>query len=289
MLIAFASWEDRCKEGINRELQHECGPVLLLFYDEYASRTDQARKDIIAECARRRVVVSSVAVSQDNPRESWKVMMEALPVQEEKPPVVTLNISTMPRSIIWSCLWALDTSGIRVKYTYDRPERYSSEWLSRDPGLPRLMYKMSGIAELGRKTALLILSGYDIERTEYLLRVYEPSKILIGVQSQEHADGQNELHVQKLRERLSVIEDIEFFEVDAYSDDCGQAAVNTAVERLGDDYNIVASSLGPKLTAISLYRLQQNNEHVALAYSPSKEYNPDYSQGLGERICGFLR
>lgn len=289
MLIAFASWEDRCREGICREFDNgELGPVVLFYYDDYSERTVDVREAIDRECERRSIDFSSVMLELKQPAKTWLAIMKAMHISDEDSSSVTLNISTMPRNIIWSCLWSLDKAGIQPKYSYDRPVRYSDDWLSRDPCLPRLMFKMSGIFTLGRKTALLLLSGYDVEKVEYLIRVFEPSQTLIGFQSQGQADDQNDEHVAKVKERLASLNSVNFFEVDAYSEDCGQEAVADAIETLGEEYNIIASSLGPKLSAIALYRLQSINENVGLAYSTSKEYNPDYSFGLADKVSGVV-
>lgn len=289
MIVTFASWEERFVLGLQRDLAGvpRGGRALILYYQEYAARTEAARAMAACLCADGGVELRAVGVSQADAKATWLAISASVAETVDRGAEVNINISTMPRSIIWSGLWLLQSRAARVNYVYDRPGTYAPDWLSRDPSLPRLMYKMSGIAGLGRKTALLLLSGYDSERVEFFFRVYEPSAAVVGVQASCHADPQNDAHVRELKERLSQ-HDVSFFEIDAYDTQCGQTELDRAAAQLGEEYNVVGSSLGPKLTAISLYRLQRKRENIALAYAHSKEYNPDYSRGIGERLTGTI-
>lgn len=55
-----------------------------------------------------------------------------------------------------------------------------------------------------------------------------------------------------------------------------------------DEYNAVATSLGPKISGLSLYKYYDENPAIALCYVPCKEYNVDYSKGWGGSISGVL-
>jgi hypothetical protein len=54
------------------------------------------------------------------------------------------------------------------------------------------------------------------------------------------------------------------------------------------DYNVVGTSLGPKVSALALYQLARKYKEIALAYAPSREFNPQYSSGIGEMLEGVL-
>jgi len=48
------------------------------------------------------------------------------------------------------------------------------------------------------------------------------------------------------------------------------------------------ASLGPKLSAVALYRLHKKYPQTGLVYAPAKEFNPQYSYGITESIIGEL-
>lgn len=81
---------------------------------------------------------------------------------------------------------------------------------------------------------------------------------------------------------------IESFSVDAYSSDHGLEIINKYVTKHIDNYNILLSSLGPKLTSVALYNIWKNDDRVSLVYAPSREFNKDYSSGIGDYYYGSI-
>ena len=80
----------------------------------------------------------------------------------------------------------------------------------------------------------------------------------------------------------------DFFEIDAFEVGHGYSTLRQKLEEPAKEFNVVMTSLGPKLSAVALYRLARAHPEVALAYAPSKYYNIDYSHGLGEGINGYI-
>jgi hypothetical protein len=76
------------------------------------------------------------------------------------------------------------------------------------------------------------------------------------------------------------------FDVDAYGDDCGQAKIESVLGEYPTQTNVVMSTLGPKPSAVALYRIHKKWPQIALCYAPSREYNRTYSSGLGGSIQG---
>jgi len=199
---------------------------------------------------------------------------------------VCVDITTMPREIIWQTFWFLQYRSCEIGYTYHRPNEYG-EWLSRDPGRPRLVYKMSGIARLGVRTALLILAGYDIDRVKHLTDVFEPAITLLGLQ-ENSVDPQNASKMKAIEDEFSCDSTVKVFRTDAFGADRGKGAITAALDTVVDTYNIVLASMGPKLSAVSLYELHRRNDTLGLVYLPSSEFNREYSSGIGESICGEI-
>lgn len=173
-----------------------------------------------------------------------------------------------------------------IQYVYHTPERYSNEWLSRDPGRPRIVYKLGGEAKLGLPTMLLILTGYDPERVDQLIRFFDPYYTLLGVQSGEQFNNQS-MNVANY-EHYKREPGVTLFSFDAYEDDHGFSSIETQLKIYLDNYNIVMSSLGPKLSAIALYKLHEKYPQTALAYAPSNEFNLEYSFGIGKTFTNQL-
>jgi len=288
ILITCASWEERFILGIQRDLDtYKPSAVLMFHLDQYEEWSADSRMSASAICAERGVKLFQRRLNWDQPASNWRTMREWLLSSEISGRNVVVDVTTMPRDVIWSVLWLLEFGGASIRYVYHRPNAYNRDWLSRDPGRPRLAYKMGGVARLGARTALVIIAGFDRDRTGQLIQHFEPSATLIGLQVGD-GDTQNDdrmrAHAEYVRQFRSTIT----FELDAYKGDHGQISIAKAVSEYATTHNIIVSSLGPKLSAISLYRLSRQHPDFGLAYTPSREYNRQYSSGLRESYSGTL-
>ena len=131
------------------------------------------------------------SLSFGSPRDSWKDLRERIEKAVVSDDLITLDISTMPREVIWSVCHMLSQRRALIQYIYNKPNKYG-DWLSRDPGRPRLLYRLAGIQNPGRPTALVVQTGYDVERVKQLVRFYEPDKLLLGLQTGEQFDSVRE-------------------------------------------------------------------------------------------------
>ncbi|MDE0105244.1 MAG: hypothetical protein OXN89_22945 [Bryobacterales bacterium] len=169
------------------------------------------------------------------------------------------------------------------------PRSYGA-WLSRDPKTPRLALKLSGQMRFGAKTVLCVLTGFDRERTHQLIRTFDPSVVLLGVQTGSQF-GNRERNSGSFGESERLRKEgykVNCFPVDAYSDDHGFGAIAREIQTYAENENILMASLGPKLSSVALYRVQRRYLRTGLVYTPSGEYNSDYSRGIGKTITGEM-
>lgn len=288
-LIAFGSWEERFPAGVDRDLcAHEYRSLVVFYYDSYASRTATVRQRVRGSCHARAVEYSEVELSADDVGSCWKDIFREIDLRVTLGDDVTVDLSTMPRDIIWSLFWMLERKGVVAKYVYHSPAEYGSDWLSRDPRPPRMVYKLSGEVLPASETVLLLILGYDVLRAKRLIRWYDPKHIIVGLQGGDRFERNPELmqrHLAEIKEAYDLVS----FELDAFSEDHGRDAILDALRGLGEDKNVIMSSLGPKLTSVSLYEIQRENPRLALVYTPAKEFSDDYSSGIGSRYVGKIK
>ena len=288
LLVTFASWEERFRAGFRRDVERGgLRRALVLYFGEYEGWTEENRENVGGVCAEEGVECRWSRLSVLKPAENWRSVADAIQVSVKECGDVIVDISTMPREIIWYVLWLLEAEALAVRYVYHSPEKYGEDWLSRDPRAPRLVYKMSGIALPSRKTALVVTAGFDLQRAVRLIEWCEPSVLLVGLQS-ESLFARNAEAMEDHREKVRREFGCKFFELDAYGDDHGLRAVREQVEAIESSYNVIMSSLGPKLTAISLYRLQRKLPTLGLVYTPATEFSKTYSLGTGRAFWGDL-
>lgn len=290
LLVTFASWEDRFRIGFNRNLKKMGSRKALVFYfSSYAKRTQANRQKVAKICKAKDVEYIQVKLEIDKSADNWRTVLDSIEKVIAGCQDILIDISTMPREIIWYVLWRVKQSSTKIRYVYHRPDSYG-DWLSRDPRSPRLVYKLSGIALPSAKTALLVIVGFDSPRVEKLISWYEPAKLIIGVQGPSPF-LQNDEAMAFYRETINEYNkkyDCEIFELNAYAEDLGMNAIREVLESLDSSYNIIMSSLGPKLTAITLYQLQRQKDEIGLVYAPSNQFNSDYSSGIGRCFEGTV-
>jgi hypothetical protein len=289
-LITVASWEDRFRLGTERLIeQHQLSTATVFYYMEYDDWTKPNREAIARLFKQRGISAKEIPISFAKPVEAWHALRDEilLPGHASRIPVV--DFTTMPRDTLWSALSLLSQLGVEVNYAYHRPDSYA-EWLSRDPGRPRLVYKLSGIAALGKPTCLIIATGFDPERTRQMMWHYEPRQVLLGFQiGAQFANDEKNIarHQKSLKEEYAEFA-VKEFHLDAYSDDRGRSVLAGVVDEWTKECNVVMTSLGPKLGAIAMYEVHRDFPESALTYTPSGEFNREYSNGIGESYAGLV-
>lgn len=286
-LITLASWEDRFSEGTLRLCdKHSVSSITLFYLDQYSEWSRVQREASRQLAASNGVPLNEVKLEFAKPAQVWLnsiiPTLNSLATDAD----VLVDVTTMPREIIWQIFWLLGRKKCRVDYVYHRPKGYG-EWLSRDPGKPRLAFKMSGLSKLDFRTGLVVLAGYDVDRVKHLIGTFEPSITLLGLQK-DSVDPQNRHRMLEQRNAFEKNSSVRVFELDAYAIDHGVQAVQDAIGTLPSDHNILMTSMGPKLSAIALFRMHWENESLGLVYLPANEFNRDYSHGIGESVYGTI-
>jgi hypothetical protein len=109
LFITCASWEPRFLLGLARLLgELQCRQALLLYSDEYASRTADARLTADQAFRDRQIEPSGVILYSREPNRTWKESLSAALCRVEEGSHVIVDISTMSREIIWQTFWYLE-------------------------------------------------------------------------------------------------------------------------------------------------------------------------------------
>ena len=260
-IIAVLGWEDRFIEGFKVDYQTFAFNKFILFrYAEYTDITQQNYNIITKFCSDNNIEFICYVLSYEKTISNWALLSDAL-----------LN------------------DFIEVDFVYHKPISYSDDWLSREPDKPRLLLKHSGIIDLGKQTLLFILTGFDPERTRQLINFYEPKKTILVIQSGNQFSNSSRNNVEQHIKESVGFTDYESHEIDSYNLDESYKKIESILDKYKDDYNIVASSLGPKLACLSLYKYHHHNDSIALTYVPCKEYNVNYSKGLNGTQIGNIQ
>lgn len=286
-LIAVAGWEERFVEGLRLDVK-SCSPaeLVVLAFEEYLVQTEDARKLASGLANQEAMRYREVRVRRE-PIGLWHHVCQAFSDKEWAQRSVLVDITTMPREVIWWTFSSLRSAQSQVRYVYHKPGGYPETWVTRDTDQPRLVYQHSGVSMFDRQTCLLLISGFDTDRAAQMIQFFEPRAVLVGLQTGSQYDNLAK-NVHPMRRLLDRTPNVLFFDLDAYSSDHGLGAIEAAIVGHLGDYNVVAASLGPKPSAVALYRLRCKHPDIALAYAPSRQFNMKYSRGIGEAVAGVL-
>lgn len=286
-IIVNASWESRFLSGLIKLVTDIKPSKILMFYShEYEHLSSENIKEVKKICKKKNINLTCLKLYSSDTARTWKIIVERVAKFINSENLVTLDISTMTREVVWYICHILSKQCVSIQFAYHKPISYS-DWLSRDPGKPRMLYKQSGIQHMGRPTTLFIQTGFDVERVRQLYQFYDPTQLILGLQTGDqygNIHNNRELHI----EYFSRFRNVSFVDIDGYSSDSTYNTLYLHIEPLVSSANIIFSSLGPKVAAISLYLLQKVFPSISLSYAPSIEYNPKYSFGIANTIYGLI-
>lgn len=294
LFITTASWEPRFSDGVKEAFAtSDFSSVLCFWFEEYGERTAEARASLADLCQSRNFLsvplrFFSEADPQDRVKRpahasTWraihKALGEALPGLDS----FILDITTMPREVLWITLDLLTECGIPGAIIYHAAVSHGS-WCGCEPEPPHIVPKLGGLPLINRPTKLLIASGYDEDRSEQFISTYEPIETLILFQ-----DGVNEENVHRNEKQHKLRfgnrgASLRFESVDFYSADWGTKRTIEIASSFADGGNLILASLGPKPSAVALFEAHRLLPTSSLAYAPCRNYNPEYSVGMKQVV-----
>lgn len=291
ILIIYPSWEERALLGFEKDIESTVFERVILFENANpinSEKIESVKTKIIEKCENLKLKLETITLDFDS-SSSWSILKD-LVYTFKGDDKITLDVSTMSRNLVWALLFFIKEIVVSVDFIYHQPNNYSDDWLSRDADLPRLLFKHSGIVSIEKQTLLVIVTGFDIERTKQLVYYYNPSKVVLLIQEPNRLDDDKrntfELHSDECR-KIGLKAEVEV--IDCYDQDWGYNVIEKVVSENVANYNIIVSSLGPKLSAVSVYQTYIRHPEIALTYIPCKEYNVNYSEGIGrgfrKKVC----
>lgn len=277
-LITCAGWEDRFIGGLKNSIEtHDVSKVIVIVVAEFKEKTEKKIAELKGLV--NKVELLEIECSLLDDLQLWKTIESSFENRTINGESLCVDITTMPRFIIWFFMHFLDHYGKSVEYIYFQPERYEQcDWLTSDAEEPRLVFKHSGICLPDRSTILIIQTGFDIERVNQLIYTYEPERVFLYSQVGEQFNNAIE-NLNKHKEHLKY-QDIEYVEIDAFGGDFGFGVINDVIVRYKDECNIIVSSFGPKPTSLAMYKLNKVHPEIGLSYVLVKNYNDQYSHGV---------
>ena len=287
-LISVLGWEDRFYKGIEYDFStYNVDHLLLLVYQDYFNRDNfklimKSNLDKISEiCESSNITLKLINLNYSDEIENYNkigILKDEISYLNTKD--ILIDITTIPREVIWNILSFSLSMSTSVELIYHKPKDYDS-WLCKNFEKPLLQMGHSGISKFGIQTALIVITGFEAERTKQLINHFEPDVVFLCVQTgQQFENTKRNIESHKTFYTPNLIE---FREMDSYNIKLGAEILNNIVSKL-DNYNIIIASQGPKTSSVIAYNVFLNYSNIGLAYVPSKDININYSKGIDDNI-----
>jgi hypothetical protein len=293
LFIVTASWESRFLEGARRSLEkYDCSDVLCFWFSEFAERTAEARGEFKEQFGHfrlrfeeLRLLPGARGADDDSPGLEagvWRQIFLALNETTVDVDEFVFDITTTPRETLWVVLDLLTNKGMRGNVVYHRAAAHGA-WCAAEPERPHIVPKLGGISGLDCPSKLLVVSGYDTDRVEHFVAHFEPDETAVMLQ-EGWPDEDLDKNQRRHEERLRNVDGLKLYKMNSYGDDWGYSSLEAVAITLAARSNLVLASVGPKTSAVALYRIHRLIENSALVYSACREYNEEYSNGIGDSL-----
>jgi|TARA_R110000787_G_scaffold231546_3_gene338928 hypothetical protein len=284
VLITIASWEERFALGVGRSLSQEnFTDVVCLVSDRYADETSERRTAARLLASEAGVQYEEWQFDFEDQVECYYKMSALAQERLARADRVVLDISTAPRTLVWMLLGALTPAGREIFIRYSQAAEYD-DWQTTEEGEPRLIINRSGIMYPDKPTCLVALCGPEISRAEKMFDRFEPRKTLLLRDPRAANYGE----IKRLpNDYGGTVQEIVFDNTD--TSDANLSRLEELVQPQIEGHNVVAASLGPKMSAILLFKLSQRYEQVGLSYVVSGQHNLASTSGIGQSTDLTLR
>lgn len=195
---------------------------------------------------------------------------------------ITIDVSTIPRGELLTILYYLrnhkNIKNIRILYV--SPEEYG-DWLTEGYVGSTIPPFFEGTKCFDKKTALFIMTGFELARPLGLIEDLEPSLIIFGSPEPGTSDiflKQSQLIIEKLKNSRKV--DVEYFKIPANNSNAAKKEIINIIKNHSKEFDVYVSVLGPKIELIGAYLAYEENPTFRMIYPIPLLYN------VGDYSCG---
>ena len=285
VFICSSSFEERCfsipKEAVKLDI-----PSKLIFYvEDLESKINQNAKklaSILGDSSH------EIAIQINNPAQTLKKMSYALSevISVEKPQNFLIDITTFTHEGLLM-LFKLFQLKIKEKnkdklflcyngakdYSYNEtiPEK---KWLSKGVKSVRSILGYPGLFDPSKKNHLVVLFGFEEERTRRLIDIFEYNLVSLAVGSKDASitDDHQKLNEARHEELLDLYPNAKKFEISLI--DANQTK-SQLLEHLKDfsEYNTVIAPMNNKISTIGTGLAAIEKPEIQLSHLTANQYN----------------
>ena len=209
--------------------------------------------------------------------------------REERPHRITVDVTTFNREALIVCLALLRATfhQATLRILYVSPKSHGA-WLSRGFRRVRSIVGFSGVQQASRPTVLVVLSGFEGDRTIKIIEEYEPSRVFLGFGDPPTVKTFLDRNIDEHKLILGRT-DVEEFRFPAAGIVECSALLSATIEPLLSTCNVVIAPMSTKLSTVAAFLVAERHREIQLAYCLPGEYNySEYSEGMDRAFVEVL-
>lgn len=193
---------------------------------------------------------------------------------------ITIDATTFNREALIVCAAMLRRHfpQCRIRAVYVAPQEHGP-WLSRGFRVVRNVVGFSGIHQSNQGTVVVVLSGFEGDRTIKTIEEHEPVRVYLGFGDPPTTPSFLERNVTEHKLVLDRT-DVEEFRFPATTVEGCSAVLSRLIAPLVADRNVVVAPMSTKLSTLAAFTVAERYPEVQLSYCVPGEYNcREYSSG----------
>lgn len=283
IFICSSSFEERCL-SIPQETVKLKIPSVLIYYiedlnDEITSNATRL-KSLFGDSSQQ------IAISINNPAQTLKRMSDALSavISEEKAQNFLMDITTFTHEgllMIFRLLKLKMKKNDKLFLCYNCAQDYSynepisdNKWLSKGIKSIRSILGYPGLLDPSKKNHLVVLFGFEGERTRRLIDIYEYDLVSLAFGSKDASinDIHQSINESRHEELLSFYPNAKKFDISLIDANQTKSQLIAYLKNFSE-YNTVIAPMNNKISSIGAGLAAMEKPETQLCYVTANQYN----------------
>ena len=291
MFICSSSFDDRCLSIPNLICKKQISEVIICHFEdtyECANTNYEKINNIFSSNAN----VDTIDLKKHDPIANFDLLctvFSALDLQESS--CILIDVSTFTREFLLILLRFIKLNlnpSIKVTLCYSPSSTYP-KWLSRGVKEIRSILGYSGDFSTLKKPMLIVMAGFEYERSQVVIDNYEPAKLFLGkATSKNSISGDlaeiNDSHYKNLVRQNTQAEEFEFSCIDIEKT---KNIILGIAKEYQNDYNIIVAPMNNKISTLGVAYAALENSSIQICYASTNQYNIEERHGESDYAYCF--
>lgn len=291
MFFCSSSFEDRCFLLPNAFPKDKIKNAFVCFNrDQEGSILENAQKltKVLPNA-------SLVKFHSNNPIQILEGILEAftkIPPAQVKSVFIDITTFTHEGLLILYKVISVNCLNAKIILGYSEAGEYSfnvsepsEKWLSKGVGEVRTVMGYPGYMSPIRKNHLIILFGFEVERTQKIIDTFEPDLVSVGISAVGLSinDEHYKINLDRHKTLIDLYPFIESFEISLLH------PIQTSRQLLDQiakypGYNVIVAPMNNKISTLGAAIASETNKEIQICYVKANIYNKDGYSTTGEKI-----